>query len=314
MSRMRVTVLGGTGFVGRHVTRQLVAAGAEVTTIARGTTAASTGLAAQSLKADRADAGALARALATAAPEVVIDMIAYQPRDIDLLLDALPTSVEQLVVISSGDVYARYGVFLGVSRGPSDASPLHEQSLLRTELFPYRRKARGPDDVLWSYEKVLVERAAAVWPGGTTTILRLPIVYGPNDRQRRVAKYVEQLRISAGSLCLNAAEAAWRCTRGYVEDVAAAITLAVLSEAAVGATFNVGEQEALSEAGWARAIAAVEGWKGEIVIDPSADSTIDANWNVDVILDTRRIRDVLGYDEPFGPAVGLRRTVESPES
>src|SRR5512145_452540 len=100
MSRMRVTVLGGTGFVGRHVTRQLVAAGAEVTTIARGTTA-STGLAAQSLKADRADAGALVRALATAAPEVVIDMIAYQPRDIDLLLDALPTSVEQLVVISS---------------------------------------------------------------------------------------------------------------------------------------------------------------------------------------------------------------------
>jgi nucleoside-diphosphate-sugar epimerase len=139
----------------------------------------------------------------------------------------------------------------------------------------------------------------------------LPMVYGPNDRQRRVTKYIEKFRSSAGSLCLNATEAAWRCTRGYVEDVAAAITLAALSEGAVGNVFNVGELDALSEAAWARAIAAVAGWEGEIVLDAGTAPTLQANWNIDLTVDTSRIRDVLGFDEPFGPKLGLHRTVAS---
>jgi nucleoside-diphosphate-sugar epimerase len=308
-----VTVLGGTGFIGQHVTRQLADAGAEVTTIARGTTA-SLGLPAQSLRADRADARALTRALATAAPTVVVDMVAYQQRDIEGLLEALPASVERLVVISSGDVYATYGAFLGIVPGPIDAKPSDERAPLRAELFPYRRQARAPDDMLFSYEKILVERAAMAWRGGATTILRLPMVYGPNDKQRRVAKYVEKFRAGAGPICLNAAEAAWRCTRGYVEDVAAAIRLAALSDAAVGNVFNVGEPEALSEVAWARAIAVATGWTGEIVEDPGTIATRQANWDVSVTVDTTRIRRVLGYDEPFGPELGLRRTVARQQS
>ena len=92
--------------------------------------------------------------------------------------------------------------------------------------------------------------------------------------------------------------------------MAAAITLAAVSEGAVG-NVNVGEPEALSEAAWARAIAAVAGWVGEIVLDPGTAPTLQANWNIDLTADTSQIRDVLGFDEPFGPRVGLHRTVAS---
>ena len=108
---------------------------------------------------------------------------------------------------------------------------------------------------------------------------------------------------------LNAAEASWRCTRGYVEDVAAAIALAALNEAAAGHVFNLGEQETPTELEWVRAIATAIGWDGELLADPGVPPSQKANWNADLIVDTGRIRNLLRYDEFVGPEEGLRRAV-----
>ena len=307
---MRVAIVGGTGFIGRHVAHRLAESDVSVTTVQRGMTGpVSSDVSA--LRVDRSEPIALARALALVSPAVVVDMIAYRPEHIEGLLEALPSSVERLVVISSGDVYATYGAFLGLGSALVETQPCDEQAALRSELYPYRGKARAPDDLLYSYEKILVERAANAWMGGVTTILRLPMVYGPNDNQRRVARYVEQFRAGTDSIRLNTAEAAWRCTRGYVEDVADAIKLATLSAGAARQTFNLGEPVALSEADWVRAISAAASWHGDVVLDPEVPPTLEANWNVDLIADTTRIRDVLGYEEPVGLEDGLRRTLAS---
>jgi nucleoside-diphosphate-sugar epimerase len=304
---MRVTVLGGTGFIGHHVTRWLVEAGADVTTIHRGHTPARVpGV--RNLAADRRDGSTLSSALAATAPNVLIDMTAYTGEDMERLLTALPASLERLVVISSGDVYWTYGAFLGLSPTLPPAAAVDEGASLREQLYPYRAQAQGQEDLRYWYDKIVVERTARIGTGVPVTILRLPMVYGPEDPQKRVSGYLQRLWASGSELRLNATEAAWRCTRGYVEDVAWAIRLAALAGGSAGQVFNVGEADALSELEWARAIAAAAEWSGRVISDPAEPPSMSADWRIPLLVDTRRIRVGLGYHEPIGREQGLRRT------
>jgi nucleoside-diphosphate-sugar epimerase len=304
---VRVAVIGGTGFIGRHVTRWLVMAGADVSALHRGQTPVRVPNV-RSLRADRKHPAVLTTALATATPAVVVDMTAYTGDDVNDLLAALPASVVRLVIISSGDVYWTYGAFLGLSRSRTIAAPVDEHASLRDQLYPYRARASGPMDPLYGYEKIVVERTAQDGASVPLTILRLPMVYGPDDPQRRIAGYLERLGPSGGTLRLNAAEAAWRCTRGYVEDVAWAIRLAALDERAAGEIFNVGEAEGLTELEWVRAIASAAGWSGQVISDAATPPSLPAHWGIPLLVDTRRIREMLGYQEPIGRQEGLRRT------
>ncbi len=304
----RIAVIGGTGFIGRHVIRWLADAGEDVVVIHRGQTAARVpGVV--SLAADRHDSAALANAVAKAAPAVLVDMTSYTKEDMERLLRAMPSSMEHLIVISSGDVYSNYAAFLGSRPAVSRPGVLDEQAPVREGLFPYRGQATGPDDLRYSYEKILVERSAQAGAGVPVTILRLPMVYGPGDSQRRVAGLIDRLRASGSRLPLNLLESQWRCTRGYVEDVAWAIRLAALDVPGTGRIFNLGEPDALTEIEWIQAVAAAAGWAGTVVPDPEAPPSIPADWRIPLVADTSRIRAALGYREPVGRSQGLQRTV-----
>lgn len=309
---VRVAVVGGSGFIGRHVSRWLVEAGVDVSVVHRGRTPLRMP-GARSLTADRSDSAALGAALGEAAPEVAIDMTAYTREDVERLLAVLPVSVERLVTISSGDVYWTYGAFLGSSAAGAPTAPLDEGAPLREQLYPYRAQAAGPDDLRYGYEKIVVERTARSGAGVPVTILRLPMVYGPGDPQKRIDGYRERLATSRGTLRVNSAEASWRCTRGYVEDVAWAIRLAALDERAAGETFNVGEDEALTELEWIGSVGAAAGWSGEVVADTQAPASLPASWGIPLTVDTRHIREVLNFREPVGRAEGLRRTIAAAE-
>jgi nucleoside-diphosphate-sugar epimerase len=305
---MRVAVLGATGFIGKYVAGQLGAAGHEVIGLHRGRAPVSD-TAMRNMVVDRHDVPALARALADSAPGVLVDLIAYTADEVADLLTALPPSVHRLVLVSSGDVYRTYDAFRGVVPPMEVPAPLPETAPLRQQLYPYRAQATGPGDLEYSYEKILVERAARTGSRVPVTILRLPMVYGPGDRQQRVGSYLRRLAAVTAVFRLNDREASWRCTRGYVEDVAWAISLSATDLRAASQVFNVGEADALAEIEWAGAIAETIAWKGRIIADPAEPASLQAEWSVPLVSDTRRIRRVLEYREPVGRAEGLRRAV-----
>jgi nucleoside-diphosphate-sugar epimerase len=163
------------------------------------------------------------------------------------------------------------------------------------------------------YDKIPVERAIMGAPGLPGTVLRLPMVYGPGDSQHRLFNYLKRMDGQRPAILLESGLATWRWTKGYVENVAAAIALAVVDERAAGRVYNVGESQALSEREWIREIGRAAGWRGRVVaVSPEhlpPHLATDANTQQHLVVDTTRIRQELGYDEPLPRDEALARTV-----
>lgn len=139
------------------------------------------------------------------------------------------------------------------------------------------------------------------------------MVYGPGDGQRRLYYYLKLIDDGRPAIILEEGLARWRWTRAYVENVAAAIALAVITDRATERIYNVGAPEVESEAEWVRRIGAVAGWNGEVIAMPReklpAHLVPDINTDHHLVLDDSRIRSELGFTEPVAGDVALRRTI-----
>lgn len=317
---MRILVIGGTRFIGPYVVRRLSAMGHEVTVFHRGQTEvelppevrhihhAPVNLGDRRLFAD------FVGEFKQFAPDVVLDMIPGTKQDAQILVHTFKDIARRVVAISSEDVYRAYGRLHRTEPGPPDPVPLTEDSPLREKLYPYRSEPpRQPDDPeRWvdDYEKILVEREVMSDPELPGTVLRLPMVYGPGDTGgRRTFRYLKRMDDGRPVILLDEAQAQWRWSRGYVEDVAFAITLAVVNNQAAGRIYNVAEAQALSGEEWVRHIALAAGWNGKIVVVPKGLLPIESDLSQHWVVDTTGIRQELGYTETVPQAEAFRRTI-----
>src|SRR5262249_40404967 len=144
-------------------------------------------------------------------------------------------------------------------------------------------------------------------------VLRLPMVYGPGDYLHRLFPYLKRMDDGRPAILLEQGQGEWRWTRGYVENVAASVALAVVDERAAGRIYNVGERDALSEVQWLRAVAQTVGWQGDVVAVPKDQLPrplrLDLAWEHHLVMDTSRIRGELGYEEVVCREEALVRTV-----
>jgi len=286
---MHILVIGGTGPIGRHVVQQLAGAGHEVTVYHRGQTECELTPAVRHMHDARAaiPVGYFPPELLTDPPDVVIHMIAMTQADAEAAVRAFAGKARRLVVASSGDVYRAYACFTGLEAGPVQAGLLTEDSPLRTVLYPYRWQSLPDKEWMRDYEKLLVERAVLGCPDLSGTVLRLPKVYGPGTNADLSTMYGARHHRR------------WRWTHGYVENVAAAITLAATHPAAGGRIYNVGE---------AYTPTVEERLRGLPASGLPADENY-VHYQHDIAYDTSRIRHQLGYQEPVDYAEGLRRTL-----
>lgn len=310
---MQILIIGGTRFIGPCVVKRLVGEGHHVTLFHRGETKAELP-ASDRIYGDRRNLSAFSDEFKRLAPDVVLDMIPYTEDDARTLMDTFNNVARRVVAISSADVYRAYGRLLRLEPGEPDPIPLNEDAPLRASLYPYRAHAQERDDFKYHYDKIPVERvvmSVAELPG---TVLRLPAVYGPGDPQHRLFDYLKRMDDHRPAILLEESHSRWRWTRGYVENVADAIALAVTDERAVNRIYNVGEPEAFTEDDWAHSIGHAAMWDGEIIIVPDGslpkNPLLDIDYAHHLVTGTSRIRAELGYTERISRSEALHQTIE----
>lgn len=308
---MRCLVLGGTGFIGSWVTRQLTEAGCDVVVFHRGQTKpVDWPVDVREILGDRRALSESADALIAVQPDVVVDIALFTQARAQAVVDLFRGHAGRLVVLSSVDVYRNYDGLRRLSDAPPDPTPLTEDSPLRDRLFPFRDEADGPDDFRHDYDKILVEQVVMSAPDLPGTALRLPRVYGPGDRQHRLHGYLRAMDAGQPTLALPPGVAAWPWTRAYVEDAASAVALAAMDARAAGRVYNVGEAVTTPEAEWVRTIGALCGWTGDVRADLTEPSDWpDLDWRYHLETSSQRLRAELGYREPVSMSDGLLRTI-----
>jgi nucleoside-diphosphate-sugar epimerase len=286
---MRVLMVGGTGFIGPYVAKELCERGHEVTVFHRGQHESELQPDVRHFRSEQAAVPVLTfpRELLRDQFELVIHMIPMGEADMQAAVQTFTGRATRLVALSSGDVYRAYGRFTGLEPGPVEEGLLHEDSPLRETFYPYRARAKSLADVNYYYEKILVERVLrgqAQLPG---TVLRLPKVYGPGGNAKLATVYGYRDRPG------------WRWTHGYVENISAAIVLTALHPAAANRVYNIGEAYTPTIAERLQ------------TLPSSALPLVEANdydFHQNIAYDTARIRKELGYTEPVSYEEGLKRT------
>src|SRR5215211_9508913 len=173
---MRILVLGGTVFLGRHVAAEVLARGHELTLFTRGLHGADLFPEAERLRGDRSkDVSALRGRFFDAA----IDTSGYKPADVAASAGAVDA---HYVFVSSCNAYPRWPAEVVDEDSPDWAGG-------------------GPSE--YGPDKVRCERAAEAALPGRVTIVRAGLIVGPHDGVFRLPWWVRRIARDRKSTRLN---------------------------------------------------------------------------------------------------------------
>jgi 2'-hydroxyisoflavone reductase len=173
---MRILMIGGTRFVGKHVVEQALERGHEVTLFHRGRTGSELFPGVEHRIGDR---DSDLSALATGEWDATVDTCAYVPAQVHRLADALGGRGGHHLLVSSVSAYA-----------DPDGPGITEDAALQELDDPTVEKVTGET---YGGLKVLCERAAVERHGADTLIARPTYVVGPDDYTWRFPWWVARI-------------------------------------------------------------------------------------------------------------------------
>jgi 2'-hydroxyisoflavone reductase len=181
---MRILVVGGTRFVGRHIVASALARGHEVTIFHRGSSGLGLFPEAEHVLGDRHHDLSL---LAGRDFDATVDVCAYVPREVDELAAALGGRGGRHLFISTVSVYA-----------PPPGPGLTEDAELVTLDDPTTETVTN---TTYGGLKVLCEQAAARAYGPALLVIRPTYVVGPDDHTWRFPAWVRRIAAGGEVLC-----------------------------------------------------------------------------------------------------------------
>jgi 2'-hydroxyisoflavone reductase len=175
---VKLLVLGGTLFLGRHVVAAALARGFQVATFTRGRTNPTPVDGVEALHGDRdGDLSVLRRRRW----DVVVDTSGYHPRQIETAASALD-DVGHYIFVSTGSVYREFTMPGALEEAPTHMALLDPHAQLRPETY-------GP-------LKAACEEAALRRFQDRATIVRPGVLVGPLDPTDRLPYWVRRIAAS----------------------------------------------------------------------------------------------------------------------
>jgi nucleoside-diphosphate-sugar epimerase len=232
-------VIGGSRFIGRHTVEALYDAGYDVTTFNRGTHEDPFGPEVDRVEGDRHEDGDLERAAIEVDPDVVVDCVAYYPRDVRVACEIF-AEVDAYVFVSSGAAY-------GAERTPKreGETELHDCTQTQAKDDSWEtygnRKAAGDRQVFRAAED-----------GVNAMSLRPPVVYGPHDYTERFDYWVD--RVDGYDRVLLPGDGTNLRHLVYVADVADAV-VTLVERGEPGEAYNCGDDHLPTLGEWVDLVA-----------------------------------------------------------
>ena len=305
---MKILILGGRRYLGPRLVKTLLDRGHEPVLFNRGRTNAPlpVDVPVREVTGDRGNERDLAAIVESEKFDAVVDTLAFGAADAELAVRVFSGKVGRYLVISSVACYGR------LNKVPADEGHPYVDEI-RAFPMPANNYATGKRDV----ERVLL--AAHQKTGFPVTIIRPSVSYG-FGRLFSIWGYSNRhvSRIRAGKPVIVPDTGEGLIQPVYIDDEAAIIERALVTEAAIGEAFNCAGPTAVPLWEYFRAHGAALGKRVETVelpasflygFDPVLCPRASQNLIFNHAYDVTKLKRVLGFEHTLSLEAGLKETI-----